>query len=346
MRRGTRDDGDFARFVVWELGSVLGGQNLAVQQLEHLVRDVGHIDDTYGHEYAPEKVLTSIIRFDMPDFSVITCISDPTLYDRILLESAYLARGRHDVEFIPVLNVGGQYSAADACNIGIEVAHSDQLVIAHQDVRLLGDDWFAHLSLILSGLPEDWAILSAAGIASKYGHRDIGRWGGAVHVDTVAVGQVWDSDEALTKPPYWNGERSTQEIHAADECLMVLNRRHCLRFDARFSGFHFYGIDLCMQARAAGYKVYGGDLPIIHYGKHSASLVGDKKYWVYLRYLHNKWKFLFPELFATHMHWIGDDATSYISVSLESGDGPPTTVRAMTLGKTSLLGDYNWGIED
>lgn len=281
----------------------------------------------------------------MPDFSVVTCISDPGLYDRILLESAYRARGRHDVEFIPVLNTGGQYSAAHACNIGVELARADRVVIVHQDVRLLGDDWFAHLDLVLGTLPEEWAVVSAAGIAAKYGRADIGKWGGARHTDTVAVGQVWDSDESLGRPPYWNGEKRTQPIHAADECLMVLNRRHGLRFDARFSGFHFYGVDVCMQARAAGFQIYGADLPIVHYGKHSASLVGDKKYWVYLRYLHNKWKFLFPEVYTTHMHWLGEDITSYIPMNLESGEGPPVIIRAMGLGRVRLAGDYNWGIE-
>lgn len=281
----------------------------------------------------------------MPDFSVVTCISDPGLYDRILLDSAYRARGRHDVEFIPVLNTGAQYSASHACNIGIELARSDRVVIAHQDVRLLGDDWFALLDLILGSLPPEWAVVSAAGIASKYGRADIGKWGGARHADTVAVGQVWGSDEALGAAPYWNGEKQTQPIHVADECLMVVNRTHGLRFDARFTGFHFYGVDLCMQARAAGFGIYGAALPIVHYGKHSASLVGDKKYWVYLRYLHNKWKFLFPEVYSTHMHWLGEEVTSYIPVNLESGEGPPVTIRAMGLGRVRLAGDYNWGIE-
>lgn len=277
----------------------------------------------------------------MPDFSVITCISDPGLYDRILLDSVYRCRGRYDVEVIPIVNTGGQYSAAHAFNIGLEVARSDLLVLAHQDVRLLGDDWFACLNAIALGLPEDWAVVSAAGIAARYGAADIGAWGGARDLPTVAVGRVRSCDDEHR--PYWEGDRRVQPIHAADECLMLLNRRHGLRFDPMFDGFHFYGVDLCLQARAAGYGVYGGELPIIHYGKHSASLTGNHKYWVYLRYLHNKWKFLFPELFTTHMHWIGDKITSYIPVSLESG-GPPVYIRAMGLGRVSIAGDENWRI--
>lgn len=290
-------------------------------------------------------VYGTLVDLTMPDFSIITCISDPSLYNHILLESAHRARGKHDIEFVPVINTNNQYSAADACNIGIELARSDRLIFVHQDVRFLGDDWFAYLDLIIGTLPEEWAVVSAAGIGLKYGRYDIGKWGGAIHTDTVGVGQVWHTDEDLHLPPYWNGDTVTQKMHAADECLLVLNRKHDLRFDAKFAGFHFYGIDICLQARAAGYDVYGSNLPIIHYGKHSNSLVGDQKYWVYLRYLHNKWKYLFPDVYTTHMHWNGDQITSYIATSLEPEYGPPVTIRAMGLGKVNIAGDHHWGFE-
>ena len=281
----------------------------------------------------------------MSDFSIITCVSNTQIYDDILLKSVHSVRRKHDIEFIPILNTNNQYSAAHAFNVGMEVAKSDKLILVHQDVQLLGTDWFRSLNLILDSLPDDWAIFSAAGISKKYGRNDIGKWGGSISAPTVAVGSVWHSDDELEKKPYWDGEKETQEIYCADECLMILNKKHNLRFDPKFDGFHFYGVDICLQARAAGYKIYGGDLPIVHYGKYSASMISDKKYWVYLRYLHNKWKFLFPEMFSTHMHWVGEKITSYIPVSLESKDGSSATMRAMGLGKVKLNNDFNWGID-
>lgn len=283
----------------------------------------------------------------MPDFSIITCISRPQVYDRCLLRSVNASRGPHDIEIIPVLNEENHYSASNALNIGIDVARSDYLVLAHQDVRLL-PGWFDRLKQTIATLPPDWAILGSAGIDLKYTRQDIGRWGGAAKTATVAVGQVWDADEKLGDEPYWNGDKATARVHCADECVLVLNKRTGLRFDALFTGFHFYGVDLCLQARAAAYGVYCADLPIIHYGQYSASFMGNNKYWVYLRLLYHKWRFRFPELLGTHFHWNhthdpvkgpGLELTSYININLDDGEGCEINLRSMGLNRVKLSND-------
>lgn len=275
--------------------------------------------------------------------SVIVCVSDAEVLERCLLQSIRATRAGHDVEIIPIINNNNRYSASNALNIGIDVARSDILVFAHQDVRLL-DDWFDILADRVAALPENWGVFGSAGISLEFGREDIGKWGGALKASTVAVGTVWDSDEALQFPPYWDGIKALSTVHAVDECLLVLNRRIGLRFDSAFTGFHFYGVDLCLQARAAGYTVHAAHLPIIHYGKYSASFVGDKKYWVYLRLLYSKWRMRFPELLGTHMHWAKDELTSYISLDLESPDGMPLRIRAMGVGRMRLTTDHRQGI--
>ncbi len=283
----------------------------------------------------------------MPDISVVTCVSRPDVYDRCLLRSVSANRGRHDVEIIPVLNDGNHYSASNALNVGLDVSRSDLVVLAHQDVRLL-PGWFDRLREVVAGLPPDWGVLGAAGISLAYGRADIGRWGGAVSTDTVAVGTVWDADEKLAEPPYWDGLKETTRVHCADECLLVMNRRTRLRFDSLFTGFHFYGVDLCLQARAAGYGVYCSDLPIIHYGSYSASFTGNNRYWPYLRTLHNKWRRRFPELLGTHMHWSRDPAelTSYINVAMDSGDGIRVGIKSMGVSRAVVSGDHERGFVD
>jgi len=278
----------------------------------------------------------------MSDFSIITCISDPKVYNECLLKSINSTRGEHDIEIIPVVNNDNHYSASNALNWGIDVAESDVLIFSHQDVRLL-DNWFDILQNLLDKMPENWGMLGSAGIALKYGRSDVGDWGGAMKDDTVAIGTVWDSDESLDSDPYWNGDKKLAPAHAADECLLILNKKTGLRFDSMFNGFHFYGVDMCLQARAAGYTVFCAHLPIIHYGKYSASLVGNNKYWVFLRYLHYKWKYRFPELYGTHMHWCDDELTSYIPVGLES-DGLSIQLKSMGLEKVELATDSNQGI--
>jgi len=282
----------------------------------------------------------------MPEISIITCISRPDVYNKCLLDSINKNRKNHDIEIIPIINNDNKYSASNALNIGIDVARSNILVFAHQDVRLL-HGWFDRLVDALSKLDDNWGVIGSAGIALQYGRNDIGRWGGSVDVQTVAVGSVWDTDENLTQPPYWDGIKEITPVHCIDECVFVLNRRTGLRFDSMFTGFHFYGVDMCLQARAAAYSVYGTHLPMIHYGQYSASFTGDRKYWVYFRFLHHKWSRRFPELLGTHMHWAPGELTSYISIGLEDDEsGTTVQLKAMGIDKSRFRNDKDRGFID
>lgn len=267
----------------------------------------------------------------MSKFSIISCISKPDVYDECVLRSVNARRKGHDVEFVPVLNMEGLYSASLALNVGIDSSKSDILVICHQDVELLTDDWFGKVEGIIDSIDDDWAIIGSAGISLDFGRDDIGPWGGAKEVETVAVGQVWDDDKNLDEPPYWDGIKEPTKCHCVDECLFILKKSTGLRFDPVFNGFHFYGVDICLQARAAGFGVYCADLPIIHYGKYSASFTSDTRYWTYLRRLQEKWKYQFPEMLGTHMHWAEDELTSYIPIELQSEDDYSLKIKSMGL---------------
>lgn len=285
----------------------------------------------------------------MPKYSLICCVSKPDIFENVLLKSITRERHNHDIEIIPIINNDNRYSASNALNVAIDSARADHVIVAHQDVELLSSGrtdcvgWFDKLDEIIDGQSDDWAILGSAGIALKYGSADVGKWGGALKTDTVAIGSVWHSDEALNEEPYWNGIKDTLLAHCCDECLMVIDRKKGMRFDSQFHGFHFYGVDICLQARAAGYKVLCSDLPIIHYGKYSASMVGQTRYWHYLRFIHNKWKYRFPEMFGTHMHWNKEGLTSYINFEMESDDGLHVEVKAMGIRDMHLTTDKNQG---
>lgn len=286
--------------------------------------------------------------------SVVTVVSRPEIFESCLLASIKENRRHHDVQIIPIINNHNRYSASNALNIGLDVSQSDIVVFAHQDVRFLYN-WFDRLEGLLAQLPSEFGVLGCAGIDLKYGRADIGRWGGSLNTSTVAVGSVWDSDAALGNIPYWDGTKELVKIHCADECVLVLNKSTGLRFDPLFTGFHFYGVDLCIQARAAGYSIYGTYLPIIHYGKYSASFSGDHRYWYYLRLLFHKWHMRFPELLGTHFHWslnpsqtlfptLIPELTSYINVNLVSGDGLGVEIRAMGLKTVKLKTDKAHGL--
>ena len=274
----------------------------------------------------------------MSRFSIITCVSRAEVYQKCLLDSINRTRGRHDIEIIPIINNDNRYSASNALNVGIDASKSDILIFAHQDVILL-ENWFDKLNSVLSECDDNWGVIGSAGIDLRYGSGDVGKWGGALNTETVAVGSVYDNIDKLNDGPYWSGIKETVPVHCVDECLFILNKKAGLMFDTMLTGFHFYGVDLCLQARSSGNLVYGADLPIVHYGKYSASFSGDKKYWVYLRYIRNKWFMRFPELFGTHMHWTPDGMTSYINVGLEDDTGIKVQLKSLGISKVRLTGE-------
>jgi glycosyltransferase involved in cell wall biosynthesis len=255
-----------------------------------------------------------------PRFSIVTCISRPDVYSKCILSSVEAVRGRHDVEIVPIYNHDNRYSASQALNLGLDVARGDHVIAVHQDVRLL-DGWFDKLETVLAEV-DVYGVIGVAGISLDFDHTHIGKWGGSLADQTVAVGSVWNDD--LTQVPYWDGIKQPTQIHCADECLLVINRRTGLRFDPAFQGFHFYGADICLQSRAAGYGVIGAELPVVHYGTYSGSFTTESRYWPYLRLLHHKWNYAFPELLGTHFHWTTEKGearlTSYIDMSLKSGE--------------------------
>ena len=260
----------------------------------------------------------------MPDFSLVCCVSKPDVFQKCLVDSLYATNEDLDIEIIPIYNYGNNYSASIALNLGIDVAKSNKVILAHQDVSFT-KEFFNNLSNI--DKCDDWAIIGTAGIDLKYGKNDIGRWGGALNVDTVAVGTIYDTDEAyIDGKPFWCGSCDIAEVHSVDECLFVLNKESSIRFDDSFNGFHFYGADICLEARNNGYKVYVFDLPIIHYGQFSSSLQSENGYWKYLNMLHDKWNLIFPEMYGTHMHWNDGEVISYISSNLYSNDTNITIV--------------------
>jgi len=278
----------------------------------------------------------------MSDFSVVCLVSKPEVFDKCLLKSIYKSRNDYDVEIIPIFNPVNRYSASVALNIGLEVSNSDYVITVHQDVTLL-QNWFEILDDNISRLPSDWAVLGSAGIALEYGCKDIGVWGGALNVDTVAVGSVWSSEDTTSGNPDWAGAKELKQTHCVDECLMVVNKKSNIKFDQKFNGYHFYGVDYCMQARSIAKKIYCSHLPIIHYGKYSASMDNNNRYWHFLRYLYSKWHYRYPELLGTHMHWGEDGITSYIPMQMESDDGKTVQILSMKAEKVNLNTDRQLG---
>lgn len=149
-----------------------------------------------------------------------------------------------------------QISCYEAIRLFISQSRGDFILFIHDDVFFDGlscSDLFTELSRICKLDPKA-VLFGVAGISfsdhSSIGHfRDAGgehEWG--FHEDGLAS--------------------------SLDECFLVLRKDKGLTVSNELSGYHFYGTDLCINAREKGLASYVIDFPIIH--KSTGSL--DKKF--------------------------------------------------------------------
>lgn len=231
-----------------------------------------------------------------PRYSIVTCVSNYDIYEKCLLKSLRLHDNNDNLyEVIPIDNRNNAYSASEAYNLGLMIATSDIIINCHQDVSVL-DDFFIKLDeSILRIKDENWGVIGCSGVS--------------IH-DQQNVGIVFNSfssediNQAIDKKMcYYEGIKSITEVYSIDECLFVIRKRQGIRFNDELRGFHLYGVDICLNYRANGYKVYATELPIIHYGEFSSSIIYDRSYWKAIRQITKKWSSEYGAMIGTYASW-------------------------------------------
>jgi len=144
-----------------------------------------------------------------------------------------------DIEWVLVDNANNAYtSAASALNAGAKLSESDILVFLHQDIEF---DSEKTLDLIYRKAKEGWIV----GVAGRKAD------GGAL---------VTSIDDGIHKERHHNYyfNESSEEVLTCDECLIAMNREVFMTiggFDEMlFDGWHFYGVDFCLQAHKKNIK--------------------------------------------------------------------------------------------
>ena len=177
---------------------------------------------------------------DATPISFVVCVSDDDILNANLLASPCLGKDtRHEV-----ITISGASSAAFGLNIGLERAKHELIVCLHQDVYLPGG-WDKEL---VSQYRLAEQKLGPVGIAGVYGVGAVDR----SQEGTLAaerIGWVRDRGHLLHEQAELPGAAMT-----LDELLLVLPRGTPLRSDPDL-GFHFYGADICLQARYHGLAV-------------------------------------------------------------------------------------------
>ena len=190
---------------------------------------------------------------------------------------ATLRRQTAQYEFIGIDNSAGTFaSAAAALNRGAAQARGDYLIFAHQDMRFISPDTLARIEALMLSLPD-------AGIAGVIGVKETGETGGYIINTYEMLGARIDRPE---------------EVQTLDECLLIVPRKifALMPFDEKVTdGWHLYGVDYCLTARAAGLKTYV--LPVLTH--HFSLATNYAGLFDYQRRVFRKHYRLFPKIYTT-----------------------------------------------
>lgn len=178
------------------------------------------------------------------EISIVCCVSRPEMFQDCLIRSLEQGGAIERTEIIRIDNAGNRYSAPEALNLGLDQATARIVVCCHQDVRVF-EGWLDQLLSqieVVERTDSRWGVIGVMGVRSN----------GAF------AGHVKDPH---TDRPFG---RLPEKVEVLDEVCLAIRRESGLRFDEGLGGFHFYGADLCLQARSEGMASYAVDAPLEH----------------------------------------------------------------------------------
>ena len=154
-----------------------------------------------------------------------------------------------------------------------ERADLEALVLLHEDLEIVDSDFCAKVRARLA--EPDIAVLGVVGAREPSG---LAWWEAETYGRCLETRGLVDFGGGF------------HDVDVVDGLLMVLSpwAVRSIRFDSeRFTGFHAYDLDFCLQARAAGRRVVVDELAVMHYTK--GGLGDSEAYFRNERTLVEKW---------------------------------------------------------
>lgn len=141
---------------------------------------------------------------------------------------------------------GNKYHAFEAVNIFLSVARGRYIIICHQDIQLLNDNYWDLLNCIsnVEKIDPKWGVLGNAG---------------GINLNSLAI-RISDPHGSDTSR---NGPFPVK-VKSLDENFLVVNSVSNLSVSKDIRGFHLYGVDLCIMADILGYSCYVIDFHLKH----------------------------------------------------------------------------------
>jgi len=194
-------------------------------------------------------------------------------------------------EVIVIDNSQNKYSIFSAYNEGARKAKGDVLCFMHEDIKYYTKDWGRKVALYFSK-DDNLGLLGVGGCHSLGNYPSY--WIDSPIVSTSFVkirnGNIYREDNQFLFK-----EKSLVDAVACDGfwiCLRASLFFNKISFDEiKYSGFHYYDMDICLQILSIDMKVcICNDIAI----KHASEGVFNSEFYSNQMMFYNKWKNYFP----------------------------------------------------
>jgi hypothetical protein len=201
--------------------------------------------------------------------SVIVCSKQPSSWD--FHQRNVEKTSGADYEYIRIDNTAGAYGICSAYNKGVADAKGDVLVFVHEDCFFMEPGWGSVLNAKF-GADETVGLVGVAGTQYLYGDNPLWITAGQPFLRGRVVHQ--DKNGPMFLLTVFSWDKSDADVVVVDGLFFAVRRSvfDRIRFDdATFPGFHFYDLDICMQARRTHRLVVTWDILVKHYSGGNAN---------------------------------------------------------------------------
>jgi hypothetical protein len=186
-------------------------------------------------------------------FTIATLVNDARQYDEML--RSFSAGGfTEGCEYLALDNrAGNRFEPYGGARLALGRSKGRYLLLCHQDLRLIKDGPSELLSRLeeLDKTDPLWALA--------------GNSGGTAKGLAIRISDPHGEDQRTGSFP--------ARAWSLDENFIVIKRSAMVAPSADLSGFHLYGLDLCLQAQMRGHAAYVIDFHLRHLG--AGTIGGD-----------------------------------------------------------------------
>lgn len=179
-------------------------------------------------------------------FAICTLVTNVPEYEQCVASFRDKGFNETNSRFVWIDNTAGnRFDGYSGIGEFVRSSGAKYTIVCHQDVELV-EDGFAALAARLSELDREdplWAVAGNSGLRglTRMAMRIIDPWIEDAHIGDLPM-----------------------RVDSLDENFLVIKTQSLLTPSADLHGFHFYGMDLCLQARLRGYTAYVIDFNLRH----------------------------------------------------------------------------------